>query len=593
MTSDSPLGIAVPDVLRASLLDDIYLRSANDARPVQRIGVLLDSEQPAALFAAVLDHISRSNHSRIEAVVVNGLPARPSPHRPGAGKLRKLITTLRDKKLRHGLAWTVYSRYDERLAPQAVDLLRPVDCSSLLTHAVRIVAAPDVKGFVHRFDTAVVQQLSDLDLDVILRFGFNIIRGGILKCARYGIWSFHHGDNEFYRGGPPHFWEIHEGNPCSGAILQVLNEELDNGLVLDRIVSSTQPGISVGQNRLAPYVTSAHMVIRALHALHEQGWEAIVGRAPEPVPYRGKRKLYRTPGNREMAAFVLGKLARSARLRAGNLVPKRTHWRIGFRPAHGQGEIPASVQGIRWLESPRGFFHADPFILRHGGRSWVFVEEFDYARQRGHIACAELNGAGLAAPFQPVIEEPWHLSYPFVFEHDTGIYMIPEAAESGKVTLYRAEDFPFRWVRERELFPHGLLDVTMHRRDGLCWFFGALVDPPAASDRLCLFSSDGLFEPWKWHPANPISADVRRARPAGRIFNLGGTWIRPAQDCAERYGHAIRFLRIDELSTASYRESEIAVLRPPEGVLGVHTFDSDGCFEVMDQVQAERCSRVG
>ena len=68
----------------------------------------------------------------------------------------------------------------------------------------------------HRFPPGAIAALLSHDLDVILRFGFNILRGEVLTSARYGIWSFHHGDNEFYRGGPPLFWEVVEDNPCSG-----------------------------------------------------------------------------------------------------------------------------------------------------------------------------------------------------------------------------------------------------------------------------------------------------------------------------------------------------------------------------------------
>src|SRR6185312_10383200 len=86
-----------------------------------------------------------------------------------------------------------------------------------------------------------VDAIRAYDLDVILRFGFGILRGEILTTPRYGVWSFHHGDELRYRGGPPCFWEIYRGDPVTGAILQRLTEKLDAGIVLRKGYLRTIP----------------------------------------------------------------------------------------------------------------------------------------------------------------------------------------------------------------------------------------------------------------------------------------------------------------------------------------------------------------
>jgi len=43
----------------------------------------------------------------------------------------------------------------------------------------------------------------------------------------FGVWSWHHGDEDKYRGGPPAFWEIVNADPVTGALLQRLTERLD------------------------------------------------------------------------------------------------------------------------------------------------------------------------------------------------------------------------------------------------------------------------------------------------------------------------------------------------------------------------------
>jgi methionyl-tRNA formyltransferase len=112
---------------------------------------------------------------------------------------------------------------------------------------------PITTRFVHRFPDDAIEQIREKKLDVLIRFGFNILRGEILTAARYGVWSYHHGDNDYYRGGPAYFWEVLEGNPVSGATLQVLTEELDAGTVLYKGLFATHAGFSQVRNRVQPY----------------------------------------------------------------------------------------------------------------------------------------------------------------------------------------------------------------------------------------------------------------------------------------------------------------------------------------------------
>ena len=56
-----------------------------------------------------------------------------------------------------------------------------------------------------------------------------------LRRANQG---FHRGSKRANRGGPPGFWEVMDGEPVTGAVLQVLSEDLDAGLVLARSFSS-------------------------------------------------------------------------------------------------------------------------------------------------------------------------------------------------------------------------------------------------------------------------------------------------------------------------------------------------------------------
>ena len=41
-----------------------------------------------------------------------------------------------------------------------------------------------------------IKQINSYNIDVFIRFGFKILKGDILNSCNYGVWSFHHGDND-------------------------------------------------------------------------------------------------------------------------------------------------------------------------------------------------------------------------------------------------------------------------------------------------------------------------------------------------------------------------------------------------------------
>lgn len=88
--------------------------------------------------------------------------------------------------------------------------------------------------FFQCFTDEYIKIIESYQLDFILRFSFNIIRGKILSAARYGVWSYHHHVEHFHGDSPPCFWDMFHGNPKTGAILQRLTDRLDGGIILHR-----------------------------------------------------------------------------------------------------------------------------------------------------------------------------------------------------------------------------------------------------------------------------------------------------------------------------------------------------------------------
>lgn len=256
------------------------------------------------------------------------------------------------------------------------------------------------------------------------------------------------------------------------------------------------------------------------------------------------------------------------------------HWQLILAPWQ-DGKV--LWQEMQRIVPPHDRFWADPCLVEWKGERLVFVEEKVYAQGKGRIALLRLDAMGKTIEHTVVLEQPFHLSYPLVFEAEGEWWMVPESAQAGRVDLYRALDFPYRWVREQTLMEGNFVDATPVQFNGRWWLFCAVRDGSgAALEELWLFSAEQLSGPWRPHRANPLWMDIRQARPAGRLFRLNGEWIRPAQDSAMRYGHAVRLQRVLEWTEEVYREETREVLLPVPPFQAMHTFSVAGGWVMLD-----------
>jgi hypothetical protein len=245
-----------------------------------------------------------------------------------------------------------------------------------------------------------------------------------------------------------------------------------------------------------------------------------------------------------------------------------------------------------------GHVYADPFLFEHDGRHHLFCEEVPLGCNRGVISHTELSPDGTRAnPPEPILQRPYHLSYPFVFAHGGDVFMIPETLTQRRVELYRAVEFPHVWQHEAVIFEDvRAVDATVLLGDDRIWLFAGMgAAHTSAGDELYLFWTDEPRGPWHPHPHNPIVSDVRCARPGGAIQQWGSRLVRPGQDGSRRYGGALSFREIDVLSPTDYAEHEIGRLDPDDlgdGARATHSYASDGCFEAIDLRRRELRSRL-
>lgn len=553
-----------------------------------RVGLLLDGLDVPAWVFQMIEAIRDSDAAEVCLVVLNDVQ-QPTRHK---GLVRKVSDNL--GRLGTVLTWkamdAVYDAFVDR-NPTLPDAFETVSARALLGD----VPVHRVQPVQTRWSDSVretdLEHIRSYDLDVLVRCGFRILRGGILDAATHGVWSYHHGDNRVNRGGPPGFWESLEGWPETGSTLQILTEDLDNGRVLCRSWSHTHR-YSLTDNRNSFYWKSLSFIPRKLSELHRDGPERFFATVEKHNrhPEMYSRRLFRKPSAPEYARLVLARAWDKFRYLAGKHI-HLDQWVLLYSLRDG---FSSSMWRYEKIMPPKDRFWADPHAIRRDGRYFIFIEEYLYSTHKGHIAVIEMDEAGNWTSPVTVLERPYHLSYPFVFEHEDELYMIPESAGNRTIELYRCVEFPHRWEFQMNLMEDVYaVDATLLQRDGRWWLFANLVENEGASswDELFVFHApDFRTSDWCPHVRNPVVSDCKRSRPAGRFFEIDGRLYRPSQNCSVRYGYGFNFSEVKVLDQEHYEEEVVSVVTPDwdRRVLGTHTFNRVGRLHLSDAYHRRR-----
>ncbi len=535
-----------------------------------RIGLLLDSRDITAWVHAMLERIVDSDYASIELIVVD---AHERASRSLVSRFRNNWTNIPTAVVRRTLDGLY--RILMRDPTRKPDAFVRGDCAALLADVPVLDVIPKQTKFSDYISDADIATIEAYDIDVFIRLGFRILRGRILDVPRYGVWSFHHGDNRVNRGGPAGYWEFADAAPTTGSVLQVLSEDLDNGSVLYRSWSRTSDR-SVEDNKRNNYWKTLSFIPRQLETLARLGpdrfFERVGKENTHPEFY--DNRLYVAPTNRERFRLIRRLINRKIKNRLTNTL-FFDQWTLMFQI---QPQMSTSFWRFKSITPPKDRFWADPHVIYRDGLYYVFLEEYMYATRRGHIAVMTIDETGRHTTPVPVLERPYHLSYPYVFEADGTLYMVPETGNHRTIELYRCTRFPDQWTWEMNLMENvHAVDATLHHANGTWWLFANMSETPGAStcDELHLFHADALLTTtWTPHPLNPIVSDVRRARPAGRLFELQGRLYRPSQNCTPRYGYGINLNEIEVLNEEDYREVLRTSAKPhwDNSLQAMHTF---------------------
>jgi len=461
---------------------------------------------------------------------------------------------------------------------------------------IRVRPLKSTSGSVCRYREEDLEAIKGLNVDVLLNGQSGTFRGGILTVCEFGIISFHHGNDDVNRGGPPGFWEVFNQEPSTGFVIQRLPDELDGGdaqvvcdVVIDRDVlmrGSIATVSPYARNLAQIYKKSSIFMHRFLEDL---GKTRILPQTLPKSPYA--RQLNTMPSLYVIALYQIKTFITTTRRHFNRRRGKDLRWGVAYQFAENWQSSVLSRSNI--IANPPYRFLADPFVFRHGDLDVCFVEDYDYRTNRGKISVFKISGDKYEE-LGPALDEPFHLSYPFIFTVDNELYMCPETGQIREIRLYKCTEFPLRWSFHKTLIKDvSAVDTNIFFSKDRWWLLTNIDSSELGEccSELHIFYSDAFdSDTWTPHAKNPVIFDSERARNGG-FFRDGEKLLRVFQRQGfDQYGESMGIAQIKDLGTETYGEETVSIIEPrfAPKIIGTHSFSYDDGLLAVDFVKVER-----
>lgn len=376
---------------------------------------------------------------------------------------------------------------------------------------------------------------------VLVKFGMGLLRVPPAEQLAVPILSFHHGNPAEFRGRPAAFYELDQGRPVVGQVVQILSDRLDCG----RIAAAAETKALAHSYRATLVEAYRHSPLLLAPAIRA----AVAGTARHPAQ---SGPAYSLPGNWMVTRFVFARFrAAVAHVLYGLTYEKR--WSVATAPAPNRPTVPSLTDRLAdessWtaVPTPPGSrFVADPFFHPDGG---LLVEAMSAASGRGVIVYHGAEPRRLS-------RRGGHFSYPAVVDR----WLVPETSDWSPTMAFPLADAglgePFELAipgRPR------LLDPTPFRHGAGLFVFGNVASEGPSVLRL--WFADTLEGQFEEHPASPIRISPNGARMAGIPIVMEDGLVRVGQDLRRGYGDGITFFRVTRLDRQHYEEEEIGMFR--------------------------------
>ena len=425
------------------------------------------------------------------------------------------------------------------------------------------------------FSSVDAGKIKSYNLDIILKHEFKTIKGDILSSAKYGIWSLLHEGSDINFVTPKGLWVILFHQTSVRVTLQQLTSKLNSELVIDNAFF----------NYHWSYIKTKNMMLEASISLLFKNIRQL--QISEYIPTKSSVE-YDSSNNTLYFKYIL-KYIFIFYFTFSRKVFERMKYRLIGTRYHcwtlfiGKGDfLNTPLTLLKPIILPKDEFWADPFLFKYKDENYVFFENFSYSSKRGKISCGIVRDNELI-DITDVLSLDYHLSYPFIFEENGEVFLMPETYANDRLEIYKCIIFPNKWELYSTAFEgEKVVDASIYVDDNKNkWLFINRLE-----SELFIYKIDSLkLNHLESHAQNPVIINSETARNGGPIFKYKDEVFRPSQANIEGvYGRALNINKIEKLTIDEYIEKTIVTEYPDlqKGFIAMHHLHQSNEMFVID-----------
>lgn len=518
-----------------------------------------------------------------EKISISHMVCQVSPH-SGGSKFKSVLNALRRDGIFNTLnriAWRVLEIIDGiTLMPTRnyKDHNVKYDISDLGLAKIEVHAVPTAPDSVCRYASSDIEAIKNLNLDILINCGNTALKGSILTAAKLGVISLRLTDRPTSGGEPPAFWEVYNKEIATGFVIEKLDKKIDDKKELLKGSIETKHSFSLN---LAAVNLKAYFFLKKLLVEIEE--KQSLPNESTSQPYCGR--VYKMPNFFTQCRYGLG-LANALLVKAVRkyCFGKSVKWNVAFQECSDWKKTILCQASV--IPNPPARFLADPFVIRVGERVCCFVEDYEYKMNRACISAYELSHAKYVR-LGKVIVEPFHMSFPYLFNYNNKLFMCPETSENRDIRIYECIDFPKKWRFVMSIMRDVRAVDSMIFLHGGTWWLMTNIDSTNMDSfsELHIFSAESpLTNKWVPHAKNPVIFDAKVARNGGMIRDKDSLYRVYQSRGFDLYGKYCGIRRIATLTGSDYVEEGSAVIKPDffTDAEGTHHFHYNDDYCVFD-----------
>ena len=367
----------------------------------------------------------------------------------------------------------------------------------------------DNKNFFKEVD---IENISKLNLDIIVNLTPENFKGAIFKLSKFGIISsniFRKLENQHDASG---FWEVYNNQPETNFALTIQKEENIQDIIYEgnfptKLLFSLNRNFN--NNKKSYYLKKIIDFI----IINESFPQSLEKR-------KDLKNILKTPSFIQILFYLI--FAYSQILKKiifKYFFLKKSNWHVAFNNENWKNN---SLKNLNVIENPKNHYLADPFLYKHNNKYYCFLEEYSYLKKRGHVSVYEINNNAYQR-LGVCLKESFHLSFPYIFNFDGKIFMCPESSRNKEIRIYESIEFPLTWNLKKIIMKNVSASDSLIFEYKNKWWLLTNLDNSDLNDHCSelniFYSKNGpITDNWIKHDNNPIFIDSLKARNGGLIF---------------------------------------------------------------------------